>query len=295
MIIVKIWGGLGNQMFQYAMAKALALKFNFELKLDISHYSKNISNETPRQFRLNIFHGITDEIASQKDINTCITTFKVPIFNSIYKIINRKFSIFNPNYIIEKDKSFRSIEYIGTKNLFLEGYWQSEEYFKEYREHILNSFNLERLFDNSELALKVKQIEMFNSISIHVRRGDYVSNIQANSYHGICSLAYYEDAIKAIVNSLQYESVRFYIFSDDISWCKENLKISYDHEYITTTEDYHDLFLMGQCKHNIIANSSFSWWAAWLNPYIEKKVIAPKNWFVTEDVDNIVPNEWIRI
>ena len=294
MVIVKIWGGLGNQMFQYATAKAVALKYGVDLKLDISHYDKQNENETAREFRLNIFPSINAEIASAAEVKKCKTIFSNALFNSIYRNVNKHFPRLNSNYLIERKKGYEAISINAATNTYLEGYWQSEEYFKTDRVQIINQFNLDHLQHINSLALKVNEITCTNAVSVHVRRGDYVSNSQANAYHGVCSLEYYESAIKMLIGKL-VDPIKFYVFSDDISWCKENLRFTSEHEYVSTTEDFHDLYLMSKCKHNIIANSSFSWWAAWLNRDDKKIVVAPKTWFADEESNNIVPGAWLKV
>lgn len=293
MIIVKIWGGLGNQMFQYAAAKALSFEYKVNLKLDISHYSNPGVNETLRDFKLKIFPKITEEIASSSEIRKCVVKFKEPLFNQIYKSLIKKIPGLNTNYLIETSQSYKSLLIRNFDFTYMDGYWQSEEYFKKYRKEILDIFSLNYL-QNIGLAKKIKEINEINSVSIHVRRGDYVSNFGAHSFHGVCSINYYERAITSIIDKVD-GPIKFYIFSDDISWCKENLKIGFDHEYITNTEDYHDLYLMSQCKHNIVANSSFSWWASWINSYENRIIIAPKNWFADARLNNIASNTWLKI
>ncbi|MBB6271534.1 hypothetical protein HDF26_001961 [Pedobacter cryoconitis] len=293
MIIVKIWGGLGNQMFQYASAKGLSIKHNDQLQIDISHYGKLLADETPRSYRLDVFPNITDQIANQKSISTIVPDFKYGFLNKLYKIINKSIYGFNKSFVIEKQMGFSTIADYGDKNIYLDGYWQSEQYFNNSVEDIRTHFDLEYLCEIPELSEISKKIKAVNSISIHVRRGDYVTNTNANSYHGVCSLDYYEKAIQKMAEN--NSNLEFFVFSDDVDWCKHNLKIPYTHEYISTREDFHDLYLMSLCKHNIIANSSFSWWGAWLNKNLNKTVIAPEKWFSTMPSRDIIPISWLTI
>jgi hypothetical protein len=143
-----------------------------------------------------------------------------------------------------------------------------------------------------------EQISRVNSVSLHVRRGDYVANLKVAAIHGLCSKEYYASAIKFI--SKKVERPHFFVFSDDINWVENNFKINYPCTYINqnfSNESYNDLRLMSLCQHNIIANSSFSWWGAWLNCNSEKIVIAPKKWFANSDkrCDDLIPEKWVRL
>ena len=292
MIVVKLGGGLGNQMFQYAAAKALSLRNNTVLKLDISHFEKIISNETLRNYRLDVFPNIKETIAEKQEINKLVPRFDFDFLNKIYKNINIKIFNFNKAYKAERNFSYSEITLGKNKTAYLEGYWQSEKYFDTACNLIKECFSLDYLNDHAPLQEFIKMIQSGTSVSIHVRRGDYVTNPSTNHYHGVLEMNYYERAIAKMVAS-SYPDIVFYIFSDDIEWCKKNLKISCKHVYISTGKDYHDLYLMSNCRHNIIANSSFSWWAAWLNKNIDKIIIAPKKWFSNQPSKDIVPVNWI--
>jgi hypothetical protein len=292
MIIVKLSGGLGNQMFQYAAAKALSTKDSIELKLDISHFDKIISNQTIRHYRLNVFPNIQEKIADKKEINNLVPHFTFDFFNKVYRNINKKVFNFNTSYKTESNLFHSEITLNIRKKAYLDGYWQSEKYFTEVSDLIRECFSLDYLSNHPPLQSVIQLIQSQLAVSIHVRRGDYITNPSTNSYHGILEMDYYERAITTIVASNSTDIV-FYIFSDDIEWCKKNLKIPFKHVYISTGEDYHDLYLMSSCRHNIIANSSFSWWAAWLNRHNDKIIIAPKKWFSDQPAKDIVPVNWI--
>ena len=292
MVIVKIWGGLGNQMFQFAAAKALSEKNNVLLKLDISHFNKTVSGEARRKYRLDIFPNIKEEFASPTEIKKMLPRFKMNLINKVYKNFNQKILNFNKSYKVERSFSYSEINLHDNKSAYLDGYWQAEKYFNIEPNLIKKIFCLDYLDSNTSLKSYVKKIKETTSVSIHVRRGDYVTNRYTNSHHGVIKSNYYAESIKNIVQ-LTSEDLTFFIFSDDIDWCKKNIKISYEHVYITTPEDYFDLYLMSICKHNIIANSSFSWWAAWLNKYDKKVVIAPEKWFSHKVAIDIIPPSWI--
>jgi len=157
------------------------------------------------------------------------------------------------------------------------------------------TFKLPMSQQNTDIA---KTISQTNSISLHVRRNDFANNSRVNSIHGLCSLDYYKSAISYIVERVKCPS--FYVFSDDSTWVKRNLKIDYPCEFVENNwgrESFNDMRLMSMCKHNIIANSSFSWWGAWLNPNPQKLVMAPKVWFAMQDINtnDLIPNDWIRV
>lgn len=281
MIIVKLAGGLGNQLFQYAIGYNLAYKNNTGLLLDISAFNSC----KLRNYELSVFN-IQENFASLSDINK----FKPKKILKFYTIKNKK-------HIKQKGTSFDSkiLELKG--DLYLDGYWQSEKFFKEVEKQIREDFSFKIASEQLNKQISTK-ITMDNSISIHVRRGDYITNTKTNSVHGICSLDYYSKSVKYITNKV--ENSHFLIFSDDINWVKENLDIPFPKTYVdwnNSDKAYEDLRLMSLCKHNIIANSTFSWWGAWLNNNPDKIVIAPRKWFNDSKIDaaDIIPESWVKL
>lgn len=291
MIITRLNGGLGNQMFQYAVAKKLAIQFNTDVVLD----QTGLENANSRKYSLTPF---------QLD-QRLITTKEQIIFNwkpaksipeKIYYKILRK--ILHPVTIEESQFNFDpDILLKAEKNTYLVGWWQTEKYFSDIRTSLLNDFTIKKPLENKnlEFANKIKSSE---SVSLHIRRGDYVSNPSALAHHGVCGLDYYANAIDAISKKIQNPVL--FIFSDDIQWSKENLKTSLQVIYIeNNSEDnsYEDLRLMSLCRHHIIANSSFSWWGAWLNTNESKFVIAPAKWFSNPKMNyiDVVPSNWIKL
>jgi hypothetical protein len=174
------------------------------------------------------------------------------------------------------------------------GYWQSEKYFSEFSQQIRRDFSFCKPLssDNEEFANEINHI---NAVSLHVRRGDFVNNPTTLATHGLCSLDYYRAAVQYI--SYRVNQPHFFIFSDDIAWTKENLEIVFPCHYVDHNqgaESHNDMRLMSLCQHHIIANSSFSWWGAWLNPSKEKIVIAPKRWFAKQiDTRDLLPPSWV--
>lgn len=291
MIIVRLFGGLGNQLFQYAAGRRIAHTNNTALKLDISWFEK----ESNRKYKLNKFNIIGDVASNQE-----IAKLK-KLGNNLVDITSRSVEWLKPYYkrtlIKERFYHFDSHILDVGSNAYLDGYWQSERYFNDIPDIIRREFTLKTGIDNVNKP-NYRLITSMNSVSIHVRRGDYVSDKKVNEFHGICSIEYYHKAIEQITKVISEPS--FFVFSDDPTWVKDNLNIPYPTTVITNNgidNDYEDLRLMSLCKHHIIANSSFSWWGAWLSTDREKIVIAPSKWFNNTDMDtcDLIPNSWVRI
>lgn len=286
MIIVNLKGGLGNQMFQYALGRHLAIKHNTILKLDTTSLTnaKELGN-IYRPFALNDF-SIQSEIATSAEIQKL--RFPCGVFSKLKdtftrKILRQGFVVFDEKVLNKKD------------NIYLDGYWQSPKYFEAIRDTLLTDFTLTSALSPSGELLK-KHIEDTTAVALHVRRGDYVENKRVLKENGVCSVAYYQKAIETI--TAKVSNPTFFIFSDDIEWAKANLNLPIDSIFVSdsTLTAPQELFLMSICKHNIIANSSFSWWGAWLNQNRDKVVIAPTPWFDTIIYDqNLIPTSWIQL
>ena len=270
MIVVKIIGGLGNQLFQLAYALHLN-KNEKKVFLDISSF-KTYKLHGGYQLR-NFNHSL-------------------PILKS--SLIVKIFKLFFKTIKYEKLK-FKNFNFIFLKynNIYLDGYFQNENYFNESEKFIKDCLIKSKLNESDTFKKIKKKIISENTCSIHVRRGDY-TNPKNIKIHGLLNLKYYEDAIEII----KKKGVQnFIVFSDDIDWCKKNLKFSkidmiYSDSGLSQIED---LFLMSFCSSNIIANSSFSWWGAWLNQNPNKIVIAPKKWLVNDSSVDVIPKNWIKI
>lgn len=295
MIIVKLYGGFGNQMFQYATAKALSLRMKTELYLDLSEFN-NPKTITKRKYELSVFQSINDKILTSNDMPSYFLypTNKFNKYrNHILKIISNYYGPYK--YIKEKFFRFRK-DLLSTsikKNIVIDGYWQTEKYFLEYENEIRSVF----CFDFLNKHNLEDDILNTNSVGVHFRRGDYVSDIKTNNFHGLCDINYY---IKS-TGYFEKKNINYtyFIFSDDIDWVIQNLPepIKQKSIFVNTENHFYDMKLMSLCKHNIIANSSFSWWGAWLNKNQNKIVIAPKIWFNDrkQDTCNIIPMKWLRI
>lgn len=275
MIVIKIKGGLGNQMFQYAAAKAYALETKRPFLLDTSIFaSYKLHNYGLHHFNIQ-------------------SNFYLP--ESIWKLNLKK--LFNKVVFYDEDNhSFNyNPDLIRTKSdfLFLEGYFQTEKYFLKYENEIRADFQI-----ISPLKQQTKDtiayIQTVNAVSIHFRRGDYIGN----AVHETDKTEYYKKAMKIIESKV--ENPVYFLFSDDIPWVKENFTSNFETHYVDFNDvstNFEDLKLMASCKHNIMANSSFSWWGAWLNKNPNKIVIAPKKWFNTEkvNVSDVIPENWIKL
>jgi hypothetical protein len=295
-MIVNLKGRLGNQMFQYAFAKTLLLKYDSPVFLDSSNFSihSNIfdvnSFVSPnREFRLDIFE-ITLSLA---DVERVISVQNKLYGNSIISKIKRKVSNYLPlhNYFLYETKhGFQKNKL--RKHDYFDGYWQSELYFSQYKEEILNDFKFK-----DRLLLEQNQffnmIHTSNSIAIHVRRGDYLEYPMFE----LLTDEYYESAIQLIKSKVS--NPVYFIFSDDINWVKENMFKHMEVVFVENNSEAQDLFLMSNCKHNVIANSTFSWWGAYLNKSVSKIVISPILWYNNQETDlsstDIIPSSWYRI
>lgn len=279
MIIIKFQGGLGNQMFQYAFYKSLEER-GFLVNADLEAYKKNVYHtgyELERIFSLNVKE--TSCINKICHSNKLIRFFSKILKGQKYFTENREKAL--------KYHGWAEIEgLLEHKNIYMEGFWQTHRYFEEIRDKIIQDFKFD-IFSLEENNLKITaKMKTENSISIHVRRGDFLSNKELSK---CCSLEYYTKAIEYL--RCKVDKAIFYVFSDDINWCKENFR---DGEYIYINNaglnSYIDMLLMSKCKHNIIANSTFSWWSAYLNSNDQKIIIAPKEFGYRIDI----PENWLK-
>ena len=295
MIIVKLNGGLGNQMLQYAFGRAMSLFLKTELKFDISWFDTILEQETPRHYELECF-GLAAQFATKDEIKK-IKGLQALLSKRVSRILKKMNLLENKSYFLEKFYHYDPTTQLCSDNTYFEGYWQSYRYFESYQSQIKDDFLGKYKLEENNLALS-QEIQSCNAVSLHVRRGDYVTNKNATDYHGVSPLDYYYQAIGQIIQEVQ--SPVLYIFSDDIAWVKEHLEVSLNVVYVENRAEnkpFEDIYLMHLCKHNIIANSSFSWWGAYLNNYEQKIVIAPKKWFGDSSIntDDLIPTNWRRI
>lgn len=283
MLIIKLQGGLGNQLFQYAFGRRLALIRQEDLLLD----EEGLNNDyvTNRRYSLAPFN-IKAKIVSSAEV----LKFKYP-----YGLISKFFAIFNIKILRRFNIGWNEL-LLESKKSYFEGFFQSYKYLEPIREQLLKEIALKEPLENKYIEI-LNKIATTNSVSIHVRRGDYVNNQKTKAAHYTFGLEYYVKAVEMILTKINKPT--FYIFSDDISWVKENLKIDETVVFVSNSSmnDYEELMLMSRCQNNIIANSSFSFWGAWLNQNENKIVIAPQKWnniYVSEYQD-LLPPSWLKI
>jgi hypothetical protein len=292
MVVVRLIGGLGNQMFQYAAGRALSLLENAKLSLDIAPYEKY---QLHNGYELDRVFSIQAKKVSEDELRKFIGWGGF-FLNKLLVAIDFKKGLFKSKYFREPSFSYyNDFNSLGS-NIYLDGYWQSEKYFQKFEDQIRRDFQFKQIEDPINLQY-LKSIESNNSISIHVRRGDYLSSKDNQAKYYALTKNYYKIAVSYL--NERVINPHYYIFSDDVKWAIENLDIKCPHTFISNNnaeQSYIDMQLMSCCKHNIIANSSFSWWGAWLNPNHQKIVIAPNLWFrdKTNTID-LIPEGWVRI
>jgi hypothetical protein len=287
MIVTKLVGGLGNQMFQYAVGRALALRRGAELRIDRRSFAEyklhaygldcfraEVQDAPPEALPALGGEGFVRRSIRRLGLGTRLRTYHEPDF------------AFHPEVLALPDDTY------------LEGYWQSERYFADVADAIRADFQVARP-PSAENAQWLQMVASTPSVSLHVRRGDYVSNATSSLVHGACSIDYYGRAIAWYRERLG-EPV-FFVFSDDPAWVREHLPFGASRHHFVANNDastnYEDLRLMAACRHHIIANSTFSWWGAWLNPSPDKQVVAPLRWFRTDAIpeQDVVPAVWVRL
>jgi hypothetical protein len=287
MIITKLKGGLGNQMFQYAVGRQLALTLGVPLKLDISYFHKSGTGS----YKLDSFN-IQEFFATKEEIE--LLTGRPILIKRIIKRLLGNPQPLSPSHIREIFFHFDPAILTLADNIYLEGYWQSAKYFTSIAPFIRNEFTLKNQLSTS--AAKIRDvIENSNSISIHIRRGDYISNPDINQLHGVCSADYYHKCIEFFYNSL--DDPMFFIFSDDLSWSRKNISIDARTEFVETHSTVEDFWLMKSCRHHIIANSTFSWWSAWLDDRPDSITFAPAQWFkdILSKTEDLFPSSWSKV
>lgn len=293
MVAVRLFGGLGNQLFQYAAGLALSKYLNTELIIDTSFLLGRQLGVTKRDFGLNNFQ--LEGVVSKGLFGPILFRLsKLPFF----------FNLLTGWEFVNENQLSSPSDFFGLKkDSYLVGYWQSQTYFEFLKTDTL--FNCFPSKDKLSLAnaQTLREIENSNSVGLHVRRGDYVTSSKANKCNGVLPIDFYSDAIAAINNRVK--NPHFYIFSDDIEWCKLNLAFPQcqGHTYVENNgATWEDMVMMGFCKHQIIANSTFSWWGAWLGDHISgaksRYVIAPRRWYSDPDRDvslGFFPAHWILL
>lgn len=289
MKIIKLQGGLGNQMFQYAFARGLVAKTGQEISFDFSGLNP-IKGVTQRSFSLDSFN-IKIQKASDPDIKFFTQEKCAPLLTKIKRMFGFKI----PSYLHENEHSFHPEVWGVGGDTYFDGYWQSEKYFLHIEKEIREAFAPRQPLsqDGKMIAEKINN----SSISLHIRRGDYVTNKKAAETLGTCEMTYYQRALSVAIADI--ENPHIFIFSDDTSWVKESFDIPYQTTIVSEykVSDWEEIILMSKCERHIISNSSFSWWGAWLDTKYDTIVIAPAQWTKDLRINNkdITPPSWIRI
>ena len=286
-------GGLGNQMFQYAIARALSEHYQSSFLLDRSWFDAPQSETTPRPYQLDLLQ--IQNVASSK-----LPFPKRP--NKLIRALQRIASIgpmvYYQKNAFEFDPSLFELKEVANRDLFLFGYWQAYHYFENIRPILQAEFKTKRPTPDDYQAY-LELIRSSESVMLHIRRGDYVDSPSAAKFHGVLPPSYYQQAIEALL--LNKPDAHFFIFSDDLPWAKEalpkNLKVSFVENSLQAYAAVQELQLMTECKHHIIANSTLSWWGAWLKQDCNGLVYAPNRWISDSSLDlsNLLPADWHRI
>ena len=294
MVIVRLSGGIGNQMFQYAAARRVSCVNNAPLFLDLAWFQEP-GWWTQRNYELGAFR-ITGEEASDDVVNAFKTKRQNALFRRLPFFLKKRIFHTRQTHIIEKSFDFDPDILNLHDNVYLDGHWQSEKYFSDIEPVIRRefSFRTDPTESNRRMLARIASCE---SVSIHIRRGDYVTLPEANAFHGLCPPSYYQSAVDYLARQLDRPVI--FVFSDDIAWAKENLTFLYETHFMDHNgpeRGDEDMRLMSACRHHIIANSSFSWWGAWLCNHPDKMVCVPSKWFnsKSETPDNI-PASWVRL
>lgn len=290
MIIVRLKGGLGNQLFQYALGRHLAEIHKSVLKIDISFF------ETYELHTYSLWpFNIQENIASPDEVLT-LPARRIGIVERAATRLLRRPPKLASTHIQEKYFHFDPEILNLPDGVYLDGYWQSEKYFADIFEILQKEYTVKTLpaGKDKELAGRILSCE---SVSLHIRRGSYLLP-PYNAFHGTCSLNYYLRCVEYLTQYVKHP--HFFIFSDEPPWAYDNLKFPYPTTYVDHNDadkDYEELRLMSLCKYQIIANSTFSWWGAWLNANPEKIVLVPERWFndSTVDTKDLIPESWVKI
>ncbi len=290
MNIVEISGGLGNQMFQYALYKAFLSK-GIETELDISYYSLD---ERLRELEITRFPYVNYQVADRGQVSVLRGYgYHDALLDKIrHRLFKSKKKVYEENL----DKGFQP-EVFDLQDTYVSGYWQCERYFIDICDEIRNEFcfpDICTTLHNKDYDKILSDIQRSNSVSLHIRRSDYLDKGLINVYGNICTPEYYFRAVQYLKKNIS--SPVFFVFSDDVEWAKNNAQSDMIIvNKCSAWDGMADLFLMKNCKHHIIANSSFSWWGAWLGENRDKLVVAPKRWFNNHEQTDMICKEWIQV
>lgn len=276
--IISYMGGLGNQMFQYTLAKCFMLN------------DRCVTGDLSSYYQIGKADFILDSVFPEISIKKCNIALK------------RQYKKNSNLYVVQSniqigDKTKANISVLKAEKGYFEGFWQSAQYARLVEKDLRRDFRFTEKREEKLCRLSKKIIDTENAVSIHIRRGDYLESSVQSHFGNICTDEYYEKAIKYINNNVR--TPVFYFFSNDIKWVEKKYSglnaVFISENMFENYKDWYDMFLMSCCKHNIIANSTFSWWGAWLNPNQNKIVIAPSKWRNDCNLSDICPEDWVRL
>jgi len=309
MIITKLHGGLGNQLFQYAIGRQLAIRNSSELKLDISPFRDyKLHKYAIHHFNVNATLATESEVAAYRALrNPPLGSRAFAALSRFFHSLTGQPACVTPTALIHAHRSRRYVVEGPLifqpqipdlpDNTYLDGYWQDERYFRDIASTIRHEFtvNTPPTPENVDLAQMIASVE---SVSVHVRRADYVTNPSTMAFHGVCRQSYYATCVSSVLHRVP--NAHFFVFSDDPAWAKAHLALGGPATFVSANNadsNYEDLRLMSLCHHHITANSSFSWWGAWLNTRPDKIVLCPENWLVNKQsgLQEIAPPAWERV
>jgi hypothetical protein len=286
-------GGLGNQMFQYAIARALSEHYQTPFALNRGWYDKPQGEATPRELDLTLLNIREIVISSDPFPNR-----PRKISRLLQKFLPTKNLVIYQRNAFDFDPSLFNLQKISSKNVYLSGYWQAFPYIDAIKEQLKEEFRTKsEISDNYRAYLE--KIQLSESVMVHIRRGDYVYSPSAAQYHGVLPIGYYQKAIVEMI--AKRPKAHFFIFSDDLAWAKEALNANIEKTFIEHSSTYdavaQELQLMYACRHHIIANSTLSWWGAWLKQNDSGLVYAPRHWVndANLDISALMPPEWQKI
>lgn len=292
MIVQELSGGLGNQMFQYAFARALALRQGGEVAL----YWSDEKCETRRELELPAAFHLKAKLLSAAELSAFLGWQHNKVLRKVLGRIGCRSLL--SRWLYEPHYHYAAQLRQVPDGSFLRGYWQSEKYFADNGEAIRRDFQFKTPLSPRGRLLE-EQIRRTGetAVSLHVRCGDYLSSAAVRNKHGNCPLDFYSAAVAYL--AARVPTPRFYLFSDDLDWVQRHLQIPFPHLFVEPYDGgsgQEDMHLMSMCRHHIIANSTFSWWGAWLNPSPEKIVVAPQKWFADgTSAADLLPPEWVRL
>jgi hypothetical protein len=288
-IVVQLAGGLGNQMFQYALGRKLQLRHGATLRFDLDWFRRYNSRSLDLYgYRLELCPAPRREVLRLRAYKGTLPD----------RVLRRLIGLELPgpsSYVRERQFTFDPSILTRRDDLYLSGYWQSPLYFNDIANTLRREFVPRECPD--ELVTFSKRVAAISSVSVHVRRGDYVSDQRASQRHGICDLDYYREASQLIADRVA--NPEFFVFSDDPRWARTQLRLGFTATYASSERPRPstvEMAAMRACRHHIIANSTFSWWAAWLCSYPGKVIVAPRRWFGDDgdSTKDLIPSEWLR-